>query len=356
MALQSSGAISLSNIQTEFGGSNPISMSEYYRGGSFTTNNNTNVPTSGSISFSNFYGGTSEFTFSITSTTENANLRTLALAAGWGGSEPLICNISSGIYLWSDTTSSAGLIISGSFAGGLTVNNSGYIMGKGGAGGNRGATSPDDGYAGSPGGPAISNASSNVTIVNNSGAYIAGGGGGGGAANGGYPVSVGGGGAGGGPHGGAGSASYTYGGNPAPGSASSSFIYSDGNTTGDTTAPGAQAGGRGAPHKYDDGLGGSQLQAQTGGRVLPGTGTTGGSYTYNGNSENPKGLSFVGGGAAGVAGTNATVTGQGAGGGGWGAAGGTGKNGRAGGAGGAAISGTAVSLTNNGTIYGTTST
>ena len=33
MALQSSGAISLSDIQTEFGGGNPISLSEYYRGG-----------------------------------------------------------------------------------------------------------------------------------------------------------------------------------------------------------------------------------------------------------------------------------------------------------------------------------
>lgn len=35
MALQTSGAISLSNLQAEFGGSNPISVSEYYRGGSY---------------------------------------------------------------------------------------------------------------------------------------------------------------------------------------------------------------------------------------------------------------------------------------------------------------------------------
>lgn len=33
MTLQTTKAISLSNIQTEFGGSSPISMSEYYRGG-----------------------------------------------------------------------------------------------------------------------------------------------------------------------------------------------------------------------------------------------------------------------------------------------------------------------------------
>ena len=39
MALQGSGAISFLQIQTEFTGANPISMSEYYRGGSY-------VPTS----------------------------------------------------------------------------------------------------------------------------------------------------------------------------------------------------------------------------------------------------------------------------------------------------------------------
>ena len=53
MALQSSGQISLSNIATEFGGSAPHALSEYY--GSDT------VPSSGQISFSNFYG-TSAFT------------------------------------------------------------------------------------------------------------------------------------------------------------------------------------------------------------------------------------------------------------------------------------------------------
>lgn len=48
--------ISLGQIQTEFGGSNPIALAgEYYRGGAYTTNNNTNVPTSGTIALSNFY-------------------------------------------------------------------------------------------------------------------------------------------------------------------------------------------------------------------------------------------------------------------------------------------------------------
>ena len=47
--------ISLGLIQGEFGGDAPIYLSEYYRGGAYTTNNNTNVPTSGTIALSNFY-------------------------------------------------------------------------------------------------------------------------------------------------------------------------------------------------------------------------------------------------------------------------------------------------------------
>jgi hypothetical protein len=60
MALPTSGPLSLSDIQTEFGGTNPISLNEYYAGGSFvpagTTGTNGAVPSSGTISISNFYG------------------------------------------------------------------------------------------------------------------------------------------------------------------------------------------------------------------------------------------------------------------------------------------------------------
>lgn len=63
MALQTSGAISLANVQTEFGGSNPISISEYYGVDS-------GVPTSGTISLSNFYGKSAIQVESYTYTTE----------------------------------------------------------------------------------------------------------------------------------------------------------------------------------------------------------------------------------------------------------------------------------------------
>ena len=64
MAIPSSGVLTLSQIQTEFGGSNPIDLSEYYRGGSYVPNstNNTSIPTSGAISISNFYNAQKSYT------------------------------------------------------------------------------------------------------------------------------------------------------------------------------------------------------------------------------------------------------------------------------------------------------
>lgn len=57
MALQTSGPIKLSEIQAEFGGTNPISISEYYRGLEVPeAPQNQSVPTSGTISMSDFYG------------------------------------------------------------------------------------------------------------------------------------------------------------------------------------------------------------------------------------------------------------------------------------------------------------
>jgi hypothetical protein len=60
MPLPSSGPLTLANIQTEFGGSNPISLSEYYAGGGLvpagTSGTYGAVPSSGAISIRNFYG------------------------------------------------------------------------------------------------------------------------------------------------------------------------------------------------------------------------------------------------------------------------------------------------------------
>lgn len=75
MALQTSGPISLSQVQSEFGGSNPISMSEYYRGGA-------NVPTtvgSSAGSYSSYQGNISTYYWSDTANSGTVSLR-------WNGS------------------------------------------------------------------------------------------------------------------------------------------------------------------------------------------------------------------------------------------------------------------------------
>jgi hypothetical protein len=56
MPISSSGPITLTDIQTEFGGANPIGLNEYYRNGAYVTPNNTGVPTSGAISMNSFLG------------------------------------------------------------------------------------------------------------------------------------------------------------------------------------------------------------------------------------------------------------------------------------------------------------
>lgn len=191
MALPLSGPLSLSQIQTEFGGTNPISMSEYYRGGPFVSNNNTSVPTSGVIRISNFYGAVRQFSFTISgSYTTTQNLRSLAIAAGWNQSDSLLATVAPGTTLYGNAGVSGGmfyggnqiaggsgstaLIVSGSFPNGVALVNNGTIAGGGGAGGGGGSTAI--GGNGGAGGTGLV-VSSAITITNNG--TIAGGGGGG---------------------------------------------------------------------------------------------------------------------------------------------------------------------------------
>ena len=170
MALQGSGQISLANLQTEFGGSNPISLSEYYRNGAYVTSNNTGVPTSGVISLSQFYGTTAQFSFTISSNYSTPqDLRTLAINAGWDQTDYLV--VTNNAIISSNTTASPALTISGSFPNGLLFINNHYVVGMGGKGANSDTV-------GSAGGNALA-VGSYITIQNNG--TIAGGGGGGGA-------------------------------------------------------------------------------------------------------------------------------------------------------------------------------
>lgn len=324
MALPDSGVLSLDDIQTEFGGTNPISLSEYYRGGAYTTSNNTNVPTSGAISLSNFYGAVKEFAFTISSNQQEMNLSTYATALGWDGAAPISATIASGVYIWSDSRSTGALTIPSSLNGLVTITNNGYIIGRGGNGGSLGSS-------GQSGGPALVNQATDVTLTNASGAFIAGGGGGGA----GYITSTvkyaGGGGAGGGDGGTQHRGYHVPPGFFDAGGAGGSVGNSGGDGT-SNTGSGGGSGGSGS-HQSDGGAGG-------GGRILPGVG--GVSRFDNAGA----------GGTANAAGGSGAP--GGAGGGGWGAAGGS-ASGVSGGAGGAAISGTAIATyTNNGTVYGST--
>ena len=97
------------------------------------------------------------FEFTVSSNTTNANIRTLADAAGYSGSGPITMTVNSGVYVYA-TSATPALTIAEDDA---TVINNGKILGKGGTTGKE----------------AIYISSSGVTITNASGAYIAGGGG-----------------------------------------------------------------------------------------------------------------------------------------------------------------------------------
>ena len=68
MAIPSSGPLTLTDIQTEFGGATPTSLNEYYAGGSYVPSGTSGtygaVPSSGQISLQNFYGTSAGFAVS----------------------------------------------------------------------------------------------------------------------------------------------------------------------------------------------------------------------------------------------------------------------------------------------------
>lgn len=324
MALQTSGPISLNDIHVEAGGTSgtQASLNDSDIRGLI------NKASGAQNSFSEYYGASAVTNLPTSGSTINgqAQLQEITVSDYISSGETL--NVPSNLWVWSDSTSTAALTIDIP----CTVINDGKIIGKGGGGG-WGFTSPFYGYAG---GPAINVTSSGVTITNSSGAYIAGGGGGGGSysdySNPSDAHAGGGGGAGGG-DGGRGRINSTY---YQPGTGGT--LNATGGDGGNGFASAGQGGGSGG------GGGGKYYGGGGGGRILPGVGgTAGGSGTGAGGSAGNAAPS-----------TGTAVFSDAGGGGGWGAAGATGGGRFAGGAGGAAITGTARTLSNSGTIYGST--
>lgn len=176
MTITASGTIAASDLRTEFvGGSSAIDMASYYRGANTNvksnagnntaTNLSAGVPTSGAISFSDFYSQAKGWkkTFSSNSTQQSG---TSIFGDDYAVDYPKFIVINAGVTVYSTSTSVAAIDIASGGAGSITVTNSGNIYGMGGA-------------SGQGGGTALAAAVS-TTVVNNSGANIKGGGGGGG--------------------------------------------------------------------------------------------------------------------------------------------------------------------------------
>jgi hypothetical protein len=313
MAVKDSGSpLAISEIVAEFGGSTPHSLSEYYAGGgnvpSGATGQSGAIPTSGTISMSQFYGSTARVAIAlqISSTTQNYNIYANRGGTYSAGISDVTLTVQA--VVGSSSSANPALDTGNQWATGDTVKiiNNNQIVGHGGTAG-AGGGSQQQGFAGGAGGNAI-NLGIDTTIQNNGG-FIRGAGGGGG--GGGFAEGV--------------------------------FVLDKNNQI--TLRGGGGGGGGGA--------------GQNGG-----SGGAGGVTNVNGQAGQTGSIS--GGGAGGVGGThsnggNSVKGGNGGGGGGFGQGGATGQAGsttggspqstdhRAGGSGGAA--GKAINLNGNSVTY-----
>tara|TARA_B100000212_G_scaffold82178_1_gene59087 strand:+ start:228 stop:1235 length:1008 start_codon:yes stop_codon:yes gene_type:complete len=183
MAIAASGAVSFSDLRTEFvGGSAAISYSDLYRGGSnirAKAANNTgvnlaaSVPTSGTINIANFRSQAKGFRFTFTSGATNQSAATL-FGDDYAVDYRKEIVIDSGVELGATSTSEEALEIPSGGSGTIVVTNNGTLSGAGGA-------------AGAAGGDAFEAAVA-CTLINN-GTIRAGGGGGGTGGGGSYQTS-----------------------------------------------------------------------------------------------------------------------------------------------------------------------
>ena len=316
MAVPSSGALDFTDLQDEFGGSNPISISEYYRGGSLVPTNNTDVPTSGTVALSDFYGAVNEIGVTA-SAAASANLKTLfdnTSAGSWASAVPKKYTINNG-------TTMGILTAPASMGGTLAINNSGNIRGEGGN------------SSGEAGHTAMTVQSTGITINMLSGSTLSGGAGAGGA-----------GGAG-------GNGSYiSNNGQQQCNTCSSGYVYSvscscccngcsnEGNPGNIYWCGNYNATSGGAGGSFGNGIGYSQAQSSGGsGAGAGGTGAGAGGSGGNGGS------SYASAGSNGSTGANGNVS--------------NGSGGASGGAAGRAVTFSGVSAytiigTNSGTIHG----
>lgn len=174
MAIAATGAVSFSDLRTEYSATGAVSFSDFYRGAASNyvrdnaanntaTNLSANVPTSGAINFANFRSQARGFRFTFTTTATNQDASTL-FGTDWGVNYPKDIVINSGVTIGATSSSNEALEISTGGLGDITITNNGTIIGAGGS-------------AGGAGGDAFE-AFVACTFVNNGNIYAGGGGGG----------------------------------------------------------------------------------------------------------------------------------------------------------------------------------
>ena len=180
MAIKASGNLSMLNdIVAEFGGSEPHKISDYYSEGT--------LPTTGYITFSDFYGQASGVTINITisSNTNNYNLWNSKGGTYSAGNTTVNVTINSGVAVGSTSTGTYAFDTGTGWSSGDVINiiNNGTIKGRGGNGAAGGSavynSSVTNAGNGGTGGPAFRGQFA-CTVTNNGSVYGGGGGGGGG--------------------------------------------------------------------------------------------------------------------------------------------------------------------------------
>lgn len=356
MAITSTGAVSFSDLRTEFvGGNAAISLGDLYRGGSnilkkagdnTATNDAASVPTSGAIDMEDFYSTSKGFTKTYSSGATNQNASTV-FGDDYDVNYPKNIIINAGVELGATSVSEEALEVPSGAAGTITITNNGTLSGYGGAGGTS--------AAGSAGGDAFEAAAA-CTVINNGTMRSGGGGGGkGGAGGGGSVESI---------------TWYGYGGNthwsrlkPAYGNTSSFYFHGPPYVV--ATGLGQNATSYGIYRRYPNYIFNNPVSNRYYVGVASNSSTSGGAGG-NGGLGQGYNQSAVSGSSGAAGGTSAGTGGTGGTGGSFGNAGSTGStgangnasNGSSGGSGGAAgayIRGLSnVTLTNNGTVQGNT--
>ena len=142
MTIQSSGTISMSDLRSEYayGSNTPISLGDLYRGGTkvkgnasdnSATNLSAGVPTSGTISFNNFYGQQRGWKKTIATSASNVDMSS-HFGADYSVDYPKDIVINSGVTISSSGLNQTAANFPSGAQGTLTIQCNGTISAKGG--------------------------------------------------------------------------------------------------------------------------------------------------------------------------------------------------------------------------------